>query len=249
MNSSKTDKKGVDQAPDSTLSSFRVFIVGDNKTVAQMFMNNGHRIVKDLEDDVEIVVFTGGEDVTPLLYGERIHDKTNFSIERDMRERKLWASLPTTLPKVGICRGGQFLNVMSGGSLWQHVDNHVTMKTHPATTISGDIIQVSSTHHQMMRPSKEAFTMLYSDLCTFKETDTKRYEKKDADWGDLGDDIVEEVEACYYLHTNSFCFQPHPEYPLGRQCRPFFFQCIEEMFGKDIEKLREYRKKRKEVTK
>jgi gamma-glutamyl-gamma-aminobutyrate hydrolase PuuD len=53
----------------------------------------------------------------------------------------------------GICRGAQFLNVMAGGKMIQHVDSHGNY--HSMTTIDGEEMEVSSTHHQMIIPPKQ----------------------------------------------------------------------------------------------
>jgi len=66
------------------------------------------------------VVFTGGADVSPFMYGEKKLSVTCNDEHRDEQE-KLFFERYTKVPKVGICRGGQFLNVMNGGKMWQHV--------------------------------------------------------------------------------------------------------------------------------
>lgn len=71
------------------------------------------------------VVFPGGADVNPDLYGQIREPRTEVVDELDRLELDLarWA-LRTELPTLGICRGQQLLNVALGGSLVQHVDAH-----------------------------------------------------------------------------------------------------------------------------
>src|SRR5438309_1359385 len=57
-------------------------------------------------------------------------------------------------PMAGICRGSQFLNVMAGGRLCQHLDGHGSW--HDMETSDGRSFEVSSTHHQMMLPPEGA---------------------------------------------------------------------------------------------
>jgi len=187
-------------------------------------MFNAHpdyRCVNNL-DDAKIVCFTGGEDVTPFLYGEfplldkSGHSMVHCSSSRDMWEVKLYKSLPFEIAKVGICRGAQFLNVMSGGSMWQDVDGHCG--AHMMESGDGGYIQVTSTHHQMMRPGPDA-TILNSAFkssirCAMNVTNT---DKRFAD-----------PEVVHYWTTNSLCFQPHPEYQdASKALRDLFFERLD----------------------
>ncbi|WP_063747464.1 MULTISPECIES: gamma-glutamyl-gamma-aminobutyrate hydrolase family protein [Kitasatospora] len=73
------------------------------------------------------LVISGGEDVDPVLYGERPHEKTIANApERDLWEAALIrAALAAGTPLLGICRGMQLLNVVCGGSLIQHLPDVV----------------------------------------------------------------------------------------------------------------------------
>jgi gamma-glutamyl-gamma-aminobutyrate hydrolase PuuD len=120
----------------------------------------------------------------------------------------------------GICRGGQFLNVMNGGKMWQHVNNHAMAGVHPAENIkTGEVIDVTSTHHQMMRPSEQGVILLTASLSTRKETATERVlGKKESD-----------IESVFYPKTNNLCFQPHPEYvSVNHPCQVLFFRYLKE---------------------
>ena len=76
----------------------------------------------ELLDQVDGVLFSGGNDVDPLLFGEISTGKTGGLIPaRD--EQELWMAnyllKHTRKPILGICRGIQFLNVALGGTLYQ----------------------------------------------------------------------------------------------------------------------------------
>ncbi len=69
------------------------------------------------------LLFSGGVDITPSLYGEaRVHATTNIDGARDALELPLaCAALRQGMPVLGICRGIQVLNVAAGGTLWQDI--------------------------------------------------------------------------------------------------------------------------------
>src|SRR5262245_24070299 len=75
---------------------------------------------------IRIVFFCGGADVSPSLYGERPASRTlGVEVARDQQERELFLrARAANLPMIGICRGAQFLCVMAGGRLCQHLDGH-----------------------------------------------------------------------------------------------------------------------------
>src|SRR5690606_10736450 len=111
-----------------------------------------------LDGNIDLVCFTGGEDVSPRLYMRHPHRLTQFSPNRDLQEIGiyLWAKR-NGIPCVGICRGGQFLNVMNGGEMLQHIEEGHHTQNHLIVPVSGDAptIMATSTHHQMMIPHED----------------------------------------------------------------------------------------------
>lgn len=212
-----------------------VLVVGDDPSVSKMFLDRGYTvslfsrdgqslIAREKEfDGRSLVVFTGGADVCPFLYGELPLEGTRYDITRDMREIKLYKQIPWEVPKIGICRGAQFLNVMSGGSMWQHVNGHLV--NHPIVTCANKTepsrtLMISSTHHQMMIPSPDADV-----LASGCEATIFKSELLDRSIDKPGSD----PEVIYYWTTNSLCFQPHPEYGPA-ECTRYFFHLIESYF-------------------
>lgn len=115
--------------------------------------------VYDIHDDPDVILFMGGTDISPHLYGEKPLSTTQKSnIERDAKEvydYNMGLELGTV--NVGICRGAQLLNVMNGGKLWQHVTDH--RGNHPVTVRGPDKYQhyiqtLSSDHHQLIIPPR-----------------------------------------------------------------------------------------------
>ena len=128
------------------------------------------------EDATQIVetcdgfLFTGGQDVTPELYG--VKDNTIVpSPERDKLETLVLSkALQSDKAILGICRGLQFINVFLGGTLWQDlpsqhssdivhrqgkpygVPTHKVMLSGDLQTLLGkDILDVNTLHHQAVK--------------------------------------------------------------------------------------------------
>jgi putative glutamine amidotransferase len=78
------------------------------------------------------VIFSGGGDIDPELYGAEPHDATDKPrSERDAAElRLLEAALDRDMPVLAICRGSQLLNVARGGDLVQHLPETVGHEQH-----------------------------------------------------------------------------------------------------------------------
>jgi putative glutamine amidotransferase len=77
----------------------------------------------ELLDVLDGLVFTGGPDLSPALYGQEPHpETTGVHDQRDQAELALMReALRRDMPVLGICRGMQLLNVALGGDLHQHL--------------------------------------------------------------------------------------------------------------------------------
>lgn len=75
------------------------------------------------KEDVDGIVLPGGTDINPAIYGEKHHPKTQGSdTERDELEVFVARrALEADIPILGICRGHQLLNAISGGTLIQDI--------------------------------------------------------------------------------------------------------------------------------
>jgi len=84
---------------------------------------------------VDGLIFSGGSDLDPELYGEEAHAETTGVVrERDDFELALMrAALARDVPLLAICRGSQVLNVALGGDLEQHVPDRVASDVHKQT--------------------------------------------------------------------------------------------------------------------
>lgn len=128
----------------------KAYVVGGSNNYVN-FIENVE--LTDKLEDAKLVVFTGGEDVTPSLYGCKKHESTCCNPIRDEYERDIFNKInPNTQVCYGCCRGSQFLTVMNGGKLVQDVINHAIYGTHGIICEDRKIYEITSTHHQMMYP-------------------------------------------------------------------------------------------------
>jgi putative glutamine amidotransferase len=94
----------------------------------------------ELLDRVDGVVLSGGGDIDPAAYHAERHPETSqVNPERDAFELALTRrAVERDLPVLGICRGIQVLNVAFGGTLLQHLPEHVGHGDHRRTAGSFD---------------------------------------------------------------------------------------------------------------
>ena len=80
----------------------KVYVVGNDINYANFI--TGVKLVDNIED-ANIVLFTGGEDVDPSLYGCEKHMTTYSNIERDLYEKEIFEKIKPNQLALGICRG------------------------------------------------------------------------------------------------------------------------------------------------
>lgn len=205
----------------------RVLVLGGGMDYIRMFYENGWNGANDIMD-ADVICFTGGEDVDPEFYGEKALSVSRFNTSRDNFEMEVYCkAVVEDIPMVGICRGGQFLNVMSGGSLWQDVNGHLG-RHEIKDTFSGEIIQgMSSTHHQMMRPCKDGKILAHAAKSTLKLGFGQEMKRDTPE--------MDDVEVVWYENGKSLCFQPHPEFGGYPDCRTYFFDLFDKYIGEAVQ--------------
>jgi putative glutamine amidotransferase len=124
--------------------------------------------VDETLDALDGLLFSGGSDLDPEVYGATAHSETNgIRPRRDAGELALLtAALERDMPVLAICRGSQVLNVALGGDLVQHLPEIVGDDKHKVTpgvfaehdvdvspdsrlgSLIGDRAPVKSHHHQ-----------------------------------------------------------------------------------------------------
>lgn len=191
----------------------------------EIFDRNGkYNIVTDI-DKASIVVWTGGEDICPLLYGEKPLPNVHYSSRDKSDIEAVKKAYEGDKFLVGICRGAQLLNVIpNDGRLWQDVDNH--QGTHQAfDCVTGNWITVNSVHHQMMVPTEKAEVICWADTSRTRKSDKIVWSKPSGILKEKDKDI----EVLWYPATRSLCFQAHPEFNhLGT--RKYFFGLMDKFY-------------------
>lgn len=170
-------------------------------------------------EEVGLLLFTGGADVSPELY----HDTSPLGLcstspDRDREETKLFlVAQKYGIPCAGICRGLQFLNVMSGGTMMHHINGHAG-SCHKIKTSLGQVIGVNSFHHQMVLPPEDSVVIAIST------------ERLSGEYFGKNDEVVEytgnEIEGAIFRHTKSFGVQWHPEWMAPRSEGHTFFKMM-----------------------
>jgi putative glutamine amidotransferase len=128
-------------------------------------------IAERVLDGLDGLIITGGRDVDPASYGQRLHPATDepdaANRERDALEFALVdGAIRRGLPLLGICRGAQVINVALGGTLHQHLPDVIghthhqqgnavfstsAVRTVPGTRLAaliGDCSDAQCYHHQ-----------------------------------------------------------------------------------------------------
>jgi putative glutamine amidotransferase len=133
------------------------------------------------------ILFTGGQDISPSIYGEAAFSECGeICGERDNMEKYLFELvLKNDKPALGICRGIQIFNALLGGTLYQDLNsqflsniNHHQLPPYNLTThkvklcnqtplqalLKKDVLEVNSYHHQAIRTlSEELSPMAFSE--------------------------------------------------------------------------------------
>ena len=157
-------------------------------------------------EEFKLILFSGGEDINPALYGHESPDRLCFYREsRDQLDIKIFKTAQkNNIKMTGICRGLQFLNVMSGGTMIHHLDKHEGGSMHSfISPRMNHPIYVNSLHHQMVVPHKDAFII----GSTEKQIATVCF-------GNYDQPITKQepdVEALYMPTINACGVQYHPE--------------------------------------
>ena len=139
-----------------------VFLSYPNASTYFKFYFPTLKIVTDLDDikTADLVIFPGGEDINPEIYGEKNIGHSYVNPSRDDYEQLILKTALEYERKIfAVCRGHQFVNANLGGKLMQEIrgTDYEHTQNHPLEyhgKREENIIQryfkhsVNSTHHQ-----------------------------------------------------------------------------------------------------
>jgi putative glutamine amidotransferase len=137
----------------------------------------------EILERVDGVLFSGGGDIHPAVFGGKDHPEiSQVDEDRDRVEIELYRNIIRQgIPFLGICRGLQVINAASGGTLYTHIaDQHPNALEHynypilPYTHLSHSVqveknsklraiteqteLRVNSLHHQGIDRLADGFT-------------------------------------------------------------------------------------------
>ncbi|MBZ4682787.1 MAG: putative glutamine amidotransferase [Fusobacteriaceae bacterium] len=143
---------------------------------------NNENIIREQLKNLDAIIITGGEDLSPKFYNEELRLKCGkinpIRDEFDVMLTKI--ALEMKLPILAICRGAQVLNVVAGGTLYQDLsykenvfikhnqETNQSLATHKViiknNSFLSDIfkneIWVNSFHHQAIKDIAPIFKVI-----------------------------------------------------------------------------------------
>jgi len=168
----------------------------------------------DLMKKCDFLLLTGGADINPSYYGQERSDRIHpsyYDAKRDEKEFDLAnEAILSDIPIIGVCRGAQWLAILAGGSLIQHVDGHETgmhfLELYDPDDPEFNRVSMSTSHHQMCNLTGVdhmlyAWTNHLSSLY-LGQKGVKLFPKG----------LTKEPEIFYIPNIRGFGIQGHPEY-------------------------------------
>jgi GMP synthase-like glutamine amidotransferase len=185
----------------------KIYVVGSSVDYANWLQGE----LSSLKE-ADLVLFTGGQDVSSSFYNEPKHITTDSNLERDNYELSIYnQALSMNKHMLGICRGSQFLCVMAGGKLIQHQENKHYLHNIKTMDFYKEY-EITSEHHQ----SQYHWNLIRGkdfELIAWTEGLSEYY--LDGNNKELIKTIIPnniECEIVYYPKIKCYCVQGHPEW-------------------------------------
>lgn len=171
------------------------------------------KILRQLYEKVDAIVFSGGNDIDPEVYGEKqITHLESVLRRRDDQEILLckWA-LEDRKPILAICRGMQLVNVALGGTLYQDIPTQLPdTEDHNACDTNQDVELIA--HNITIDASSKLAKVLGT---THMDTNSRHHQAVktlgeglvETAWAKDG--VIEGIELPGYDFV--VCVQSHPE--------------------------------------
>lgn len=169
----------------------------------------------------DLVQFTGGADVNPVLYHETSPAGVcHVDPERDLMELQIFEKAKHHGVKIaGICRGLQLINVAVGGKLLHHISGHTSAGHWTQTSRRKEAIWTNSYHHQMVIPPVGSKILAWSKVQLSSVYISDKDEE--TDWEGP------EIEALYIPWIKAVGVQWHPEaLNVGTEGRTYYVKLI-----------------------
>jgi gamma-glutamyl-gamma-aminobutyrate hydrolase PuuD len=210
--------------------NMKVFVQEDWASQSKaMFHRRGFQLV-DKPELADIICFNGGEDINPDIYGQKPipECRVSFNQARDNRELEIYKRSSGKF-KFGICRGGQLLNCLNGGSLWQDVDGH--HRAHDIVDLkTSKTIWSSSIHHQAFIPGLEAETVAVASASNFRTGIVHGLLMRWARGDGYHESLEDDQEVVFYPKDRALCIQGHPEYSGYSEMTEYCFELLKRYY-------------------
>ena len=115
---------------------------------------------KDYIAQIDKLILTGGQNVDPKRYGEeKTITSDDYFPERDRWEAALIEeAIRQDKPVLGICRGLQLYNVVTGGSLYQDIPGH---KGQPPFALAHDVVTKPNSQLRRLYGKRQAVNSVH----------------------------------------------------------------------------------------
>jgi gamma-glutamyl-gamma-aminobutyrate hydrolase PuuD len=182
----------------------KVYVVGEQRGYARWIDNC--KLVDNIHA-ANVVLFTGGGDISPKYYNCEQHPTTWPSPWRDVEEIEVFQQIRSNQVCFGICRGFQLQCVMYGGLLIQDVTNHAGCDH--TITDGKEVFLTTSLHHQMIYP----WNLDQKDYDILYWSSDKRSKHYFGDKINSEKIIIEPEMAVFHRENMPICLgvQGHPE--------------------------------------
>lgn len=217
--------------------NYKVYVVGSSTGYARWIEGE----LVDNMNEADIVLLTGGEDISPSIYNEPIARPSSIYLRdgellsgRDAREiAAVKQARELHKPIWGTCRGAQMLCALAGGKLVQDMQHWGTHKLF-FNDSKNSCCSSNSLHHQLQYPytiDKRDYSILaYSEGLSPYYHGTAFEDMEMPELSDKG--AIKEPEFIYYNKLKGLGIQGHPEMmdnssTMVKACRAYLDLLIE----------------------
>lgn len=185
--------------------SNKLYVVGGSIGYANWLVAAGYQITYNI-DEADTLLFTGGSDISPSIYGHEELPCTWTNPARDKEEVDVFNRYVGEKSMAGVCRGHQLLSCLLGAKMIQDLSHP---GSHLVDTIDGKTMRVNSLHHQAVYVPQELYDENSCHLFAWSNKISPHYQF--ADKSVVFPSDYKEVECLYWPEARALCTQNHPE--------------------------------------